>query len=287
MAWAPDGAATTFPLASPAQTGEPMRGRKFHQSSTAVKAIFPPDAGSGLRPSPRRANGDGMDGLFRIECTPPWLTARFADRQRMAGWSLNRPGIVEADTVAWLQVFDADLPLETDPLDLLERRLRERGLSDAVGLMTARDVRRHHFAASGSDGVAAEALVTLGLTNGVGLDAAGRTIEPPFQERVGTINTLVAVSRPLSVGAALEALSLASAARTAALLAENGPVVGTGTDCIIVASPVGIAGEPFAGLHTAIGQHVTASVFQATRQARARWEAERETGPTEQMTGAR
>lgn len=213
-----------------------------------------------------------MSRLSTIECQPPWLIARFADRQRVASWSLNRPGIVEADTVAWLQVFDADLPLRVDPLDLLERRLADRGLSDAVGLMTAREIRHHHFASSIGGGVAVEALVTLGLTNGAELDATGYPADIQAPETVGTINTLVALSRPLSDGAMLEAMSIATMARTAALLADGGKVAGTGTDCVVVTCPTGAEAETFAGLHTAIGRHITAAVFQATRQAKDRWE---------------
>ncbi len=92
---------------------------------------------------------------------------------------------------------------------------------------------------------------------------------------VGTINTLIAVSRPLSEAAMLEAISVATMARTAALLSEGGRIVGSGTDCMAIACPNGEARDTFAGLHTAIGRHLTASVFQATRRARTVWEAEK------------
>ena len=213
-----------------------------------------------------------MNRLFTTECRPPWLIARFADRQRMVSWSLNRPGIVELDTVAWLQVSDADLLLGVEPLAYLDRRLAEQGLADAVGLMTAREIQHHHFASSGARGVVVEALVTLGLTNGVKLDASGHPNDDQINEAVGTINTLVAVSCPLTDGAILEAMSVATMARTAALLADQGRIVSTGTDCIVVACPIGSTNDSFAGLHTVIGQHITSSVFRVTREARAEWE---------------
>lgn len=212
-----------------------------------------------------------MKHLLTTECDPPWLIARFERRQRMISWSLNRPGIVEADTVAWLQVSDADLPIGEDPKAFLERRLADRYLTDAVGLMTAREVRHHHLALSGDGDSVVEALVTLGLTNGVELDSTGRQTNVQSNEAVGTINMLVAVSRPLTEGAMLEVLSVATMARTTALLTENRQVVGTGTDCIVVACPANPAGETFAGLHTDIGQHITSSVFQAVQQAMNAW----------------
>ncbi len=215
-----------------------------------------------------------MTHLFDLACRPPWLVARFALPQRILSWSLNRPGLTEADSVAWLQVRDADLPPEVDPRELLDRRLAEQGLGEAVGLMTARDVRHHRRVFSGEDGLGVEALVTLGLTNGVGLDEAGRASDFTPLSPVGTINALIALSRPLSEGAMLEAISIAATARTAALLSGAGRIVGTGTDCLVIACPRRAADQAvFAGLHTAIGRQITTAVFQATRQARLDWEA--------------
>lgn len=215
-----------------------------------------------------------MDKLFDIECDPPWLIARFAHRQRMASWSLNRPGLVLADTVAWLQVRDAEfLPVE-DPLAFLEDKLDRKGLAGAVGLLTAREIERHHVASAGDEDGSAEALVTLGLTNGIVLAGDGRPLDQAVPETVGTINMLVAVSHPLTDGAMLEALSIATMARTAALLADGGPVVGTGTDCIVVACPDAAPHRRFVGLHTEIGARITASVFQAVLEARQRWQSD-------------
>jgi adenosylcobinamide amidohydrolase len=215
-----------------------------------------------------------MTRLFDITLSPPWLIARLPGLFRIAGWSLNRPGLTMADTVAWLKVRDADLPLGVDPLDLLNRRLAERGLDNAAGLMTARDVRRFCVAASVDESMRAESLVTLGLTNGSILDEQGQPSGPVGAFPVGTINLLVALSEPLGDGALLEALALAATARTAALLAEGGRIVGTGTDCILIACPPAASGQCYAGLHTAIGRHLTKAVYRAVRQARHEWEAE-------------
>jgi adenosylcobinamide amidohydrolase len=214
-----------------------------------------------------------MEKLFDIQCDPPWLIARFASRQRMASWSLNRPGLVAADTVAWLQVRDADfLPVE-DPLAFLEGNLERNGLAGAVGLMTAREIEHHHYASVGDEDGLIESLVTLGLTNGIIQEPDGCLVDPPQQEAVGTINMLLAVSHPLTDGALLEVLSIAAAARTAALLADGGRMVGTGTDCIVIASPDKEPRRQFAGLHTKIGMHAFMSAHQAVMDAQRRWRA--------------
>jgi adenosylcobinamide amidohydrolase len=213
--------------------------------------------------------------LFAIACRPPWLLARFRTPQRIVSWSLNRPGFVVAGAVAWLQVKDADLPIGLDPKSFLESRLVDEGLGDAVGLMTARDIRAYEVASAGEGECAVDTMVTLGLGNAVTLDPAGRPVSGAREaEPVGTINALVACSQPLHDGALLEAISVASAARTAALLADDGRAIGTGTDCIAIACPAGETRETFAGLHTAIGTNIASAVFRAARAGRRAWERE-------------
>ncbi|MBS0240182.1 MAG: adenosylcobinamide amidohydrolase [Proteobacteria bacterium] len=74
----------------------------------------------------------------------------------------------------------------------------------------------------------------------------------------------------LSNGAALvEAITIAAQARTTAILdsrvSRSGVVItGTGTDCIVVSAPLG-GSVRFAGLHTAIGEAIGASVYRAMR----------------------
>jgi adenosylcobinamide amidohydrolase len=219
-----------------------------------------------------------MEPLFTVACTQPWLLASFAAPQRMASWSINRPGIVDARRVAWLEVRDADLPPELDPLALLHARLDAADLADAVALMTSRDVRRHRLVETHVDGIRSQALATVGLTNGVAFAADGsvEARRPRPRPRVGTINLLLALSCRLADPALLEALSIAATARTAALLAEDGTVAATGTDCIVLACPSSGPGhgQPYAGLHTAAGRSLAQAAYRAVRAARQDWEVE-------------
>lgn len=212
---------------------------------------------------------------FAVSCRAPFLVAEFAVPHAMASWSLTRPGFIVARKVAWLHVRDADLPLDVDPVALLETRMAAAGHADAVHLMTSRDVARNHLATASFDGIAGTCLATVGLGNGA------RVGSPPLPMKpVGTINLLAHVDRPLSQGALLEALSIAAEARTVAVL-EAGweiggrTVTGTGTDCIVVAAPCGDKGEPFAGLHTAVGAAVGRAVYDAVGQGCAEWIDER------------
>ncbi len=214
------------------------------------------------------------DGRLAIECDPPFLIVRLPTDCMTLGWSLSRPGFAEASTIAWLEVRNADLTPDIDPLALLRLRLETRGLGEAVAFMTSRNVRRHHVAERNVDGVAACCVATVGLANGEAVGA--RRMVEAFP---GTINTLVHVSRPLSQGAFVEAVSIAAQARTSAILdtghLRNGPrITGTGTDCIVVAAPRGAGEESCAGLHTAIGEAIGSSVYDAVRAGAERWSAD-------------
>lgn len=217
--------------------------------------------------------------MFEITCARPWLVARFPCPQTMVSWSLNRPGFVTADAVAWLEVGNEELRHAPDPKAWFLHRLAAQGLADAVGLMTARNVARFERAAVTCEGARADCVVTLGLNNG---EHVGQRIAAHLHPlNAGTINILCAVSVPLSPAALLEAASLAAQARTVALMevgyrrpGQPRIVTGTGTDCIVVCAPQGGEAQGFAGMHTALGEAIGASVLRATHVAAAAWRAD-------------
>ncbi|MCA8907431.1 MAG: adenosylcobinamide amidohydrolase [Rhodospirillaceae bacterium] len=221
-----------------------------------------------------------------VALDPPWLIVRSGTACTMASWSLTRPGLVTADTVAWLEVRNSDLPQGRDPAALLAEAQAARGLAAAVGLMTSAAVADHAAVRrvcceDGGPPVAAEVVATLGLNNAerVGRRVHAAAADPPPP---GTINLLCHVSVPLTTAALLETLSVATQARTAAVMAlglamapDGAPATGTGTDCIVAAAPVAAPGGPppaaYAGTHTAIGEAVGAAVMAAVDRAAAAW----------------
>ncbi|MFV0279422.1 MAG: adenosylcobinamide amidohydrolase [Rhodoblastus sp.] len=213
-------------------------------------------------------------GPLAIECDPPFLIVRLPTQCRTFGWSLSHPGFADASTIAWLEVRNADLTRDVDPLALLQQKLRERGLADAVAFMTSRDVRRHHLAMREVEGLAASCLATVGLANG---ESVGRR-RHAFPH-AGTINTLVHVSRRLAVAACIEAISIIAEARTVALidtaaLREGPRLTGTGTDCIVLAAPLEGETETCAGLHTALGEAIGGAVYDAVFKGAEIWSAD-------------
>ena len=211
---------------------------------------------------------------FVIACAPPFLTARFPSPRRVLSWSLLHPGFATIRDVVWVEVRNRDLGPDVDPRRFLQGKLADAGMPDALGLMTSRDVRRWRLCAMAVEDVRAACLATVGLSNGERVGARG-----PARAMAGTINALVHVSRPLTDGAMVEAISIVAEARTAAILESlrtqgRSAITGTGTDCIVVAAPVEGEPTPWAGLHTAIGEAIGAAVYRVVREGAEEWAAE-------------
>lgn len=212
---------------------------------------------------------------FSISCRSPFLVAQFASPQSMLSWSLTRPGFTVADSVAWLGVRNDDLSLDIDPVVFLKNRMEAAGLGEAVHLMTSRDVRQHHLTRASFGQTNAACLATVGLGN------AGRVGEDPAHgSMAGTINLLAHVDQPLTKAAMVEAVSIAVEARTAAIIdlgwrVQGRIATGTGTDCIVIASPCEGAARQFAGLHTDIGAAIGRAVYDAIFQGGEAWIRER------------
>ncbi|RUP10672.1 adenosylcobinamide amidohydrolase [Hyphomicrobium sp.] len=208
---------------------------------------------------------------------PRVLLATFGEPQKMLSWSLTKPGFQVASQVAWIEIRDADLPADQDAEEIIVNRIAAAKLTEAITLITSRDVSRHHVAQVAVEDVVATCVNTVGLANA---ERIGQRFAPPSTP-LGTINTLVHISEPLSGGALVEAITIAAQARTTAILdsrvSRSGvAITGTGTDCIVVAAPPG-GSVRFAGLHTAIGEAIGAAVYHAMRDGIATWLQDTET----------
>ncbi len=211
---------------------------------------------------------------FHLHLEPPYLIVDFGKTQRALGWSITLPGFGSTQRVVWMEVRESDLPLHVDPVAFVDSRLSACGLAEAAVFLTSREIRFHHLARSRIGACAVTCLTTVGLSNGEKVGARQQTAP----KAMGTINTLVHVSHPLSDGAFVEAVSIATQARTAAVMETNilrdaPPITGTGTDCIIVAAPEGGAPERCVGLHTDLGQAIGAAVYEATLAGATEWSA--------------
>ncbi len=206
----------------------------------------------------------------------PWLVAEFETQQRMLSWSITHPGFCLNDRVAWLEVRNADLNPNIDARLFMTDQLKKGGLDGALGLITSRHIQHHHYCERTKGFAQAQCLTTLGLSNGAHVGFPDEGLPLP---KVGTINSLCALNISLSDGALIEASSIATQARTAALMdygrekqPERSAITGTGTDCIVMSCPNANRGHTtFAGLHTHVGKAIGEAVYTATWEAAAVW----------------
>ncbi len=200
----------------------------------------------------------------------PWLSMELGRPHRVLSWSLTRPGFVTADLILWREVRNADLPRDFDVERWLRAELAARGTPEAVTLLTSRDLDAYEVATAQAEDVKAQAVATVGLSNaervGTRLDRSGKDW--------GTINVALQVSQPLGDAALIELVSIVAQARTAAIIEAGhdlptGRATGTGTDCIAIAAPPGE--QPFAGMHTPVGEAAGRAVYQAVKQGVTVW----------------
>ncbi|MEQ9259084.1 MAG: adenosylcobinamide amidohydrolase [Roseovarius sp.] len=208
--------------------------------------------------------------MSAVTLARPWLEFDLGGEMRVLSWAVNRPGLVGARRILWREVRNADLTEELDVEVWLEAELLARGAADAVTFLTSCDIGRFRQAEARVGGVEALALATVGLSNA---ERVGHRLAPESRDW-GTINVALRLSCGLTEAAMLEAMSIATQARTAAVMEAHlplapGPATGTGTDCVAVAAPEGA--ERYAGLHTEIGEAVGRAVYTAVREGARDW----------------
>lgn len=223
-----------------------------------------------------------MPSFCSVARSGNWLLVQFTSLQEVLSWAIWGGGRGRTRTVAWYQVSSEDLKPPVEPQEFLREKLRERSLLGAVGLLTSADLDAYTEAEKSFGELSVRSIATVGLRNALRAGDPARALSP-----VGTINLLVHISEPLSEEARVEALAVAVEARTAALLKaqipslETGlPATGTGTDCVVVASPLEVSAREtssrvhrYAGKHTEVGSLIGAAVLEAVQRGIGLWKA--------------
>jgi adenosylcobinamide amidohydrolase len=209
----------------------------------------------------------------RLSACRRWLEVDLCVPHSMVGWTLIGGGWHQAQRVFWHQVSDADLLPEVDAkLFFEERRKQWTTDTNGVGFLTGCSLDEFVEIRRDRGKLSVRCVATIGLRNALRIgDPPGATAFSP-----GTINILLHISQPVSECASLEALSLVAEARTAAVLDGHVPssigttiATGTGTDCIVVASPLGSNDDStlsYAGKHTELGHLIGSCVYDAVSQ---------------------
>ena len=201
----------------------------------------------------------------------PWLWLDLGRPHVVLSWAPANPWLTQSRMIAWREVRDADLSLDFDAEAWLRDELRSAKQPDAVTMLTSRNLGCFRLETACSGRASATCLATIGLSN------AERVGSRQQVAQVGTINMAVVVSAGLTQPAMLEAITIATEARTAAVMdygpdLPDGRATGTGTDCIALAVPAG-GDIRHAGLHTEIGEAVGRAVYDAVSAGVRDWMA--------------
>ncbi|AUR06000.1 adenosylcobinamide hydrolase (plasmid) [Phaeobacter inhibens] len=210
--------------------------------------------------------------MGRVSLERPWIEFDLGAEMQVLSWAVNRPGLVTARRILWCEVRNSDLPRDLDVTEWFAGELAQRGCEDAVAFLTSRDVRRYCEASATVEGISAQAVATVGLSNA---ERAGSRMDYASCNW-GTINVALRLSEGLTQAGLIEAMSIAVQTRTAAVMEAgivlpSGTATGTGTDCVAVAALAGAT--PYAGLHTATGEAIGKAVYQAVHLGALEWKS--------------
>jgi len=218
----------------------------------------------------------GLQNAFsgtRVQRLREWLVVTFPEPQQTLSWAVVGSGKNSAQRVVWRQVVDGELNCPVDPADFLVEQLKKENLTDAIGLLTSARLDNYVHVKKEFGQYRADCIATVGMGNALCVGDF-----PTAPNHVGTINLLCQLSVPLSDGAFIEAVSVATEARTKAVLESNilsrrstHLATGTGTDCIVIASPSGESESKYSGKHTIIGHLIGNSVYEAVKSGLSRW----------------
>jgi adenosylcobinamide amidohydrolase len=215
-----------------------------------------------------------------ITLNEPWLQVELPCPHHVLSWALLGGGWRTATKILWHRATDDDLPIGLDPLALFLERIERDGMDgNAVGFLCGAPVSSYIEAVEACRGAWVRCLATVGLGNGVRVGDRSFLANP----KVGTINILLQSSLPLSLPASIEASSVVTQARTLAVLEAQIPntkapgfITGTGTDCIVIASPMSETRADFSGTHTLIGHLIGKVVLKVMKYGIERWKNRKE-----------
>ncbi len=222
-----------------------------------------------------------------VELGPRFCAVRLDEPHASTGFPLVGGALATTRLVVIHEVRNADLPEDRDPLDHARMLQRDRLGEDGLVLLTSRSLEDVDVREATSSDVLATAVATVGLGNALRVgDSPGPIVLP------GTINLVVRASVPLTLEARREALSLLAEARTTAVLEARvasrrsfAVATGTGTDALVLLTPLAGAQHAYAGKHTDLGSAIGQAAWLAVTDGIARWRREIEPTLPEALRG--
>jgi adenosylcobinamide amidohydrolase len=187
-------------------------------------------------------------------------------------WAPLNGGSRRAIAIINHQIAAGDRAATERPRPYLDSLVRELGLEPdgAVAMMTGVPVRKVCYAAARCGDLIVGAWCTAGCSNAL------RVGDPATfgATRPGTINIALVINQALTQSATAEAMAIATEARVAAMheariasVLTRRPATGTGTDCIVVASPARAPAHTYCGKHTVLGELIGKATMRSCARA--------------------
>jgi adenosylcobinamide hydrolase len=201
------------------------------------------------------------------------LIVTFSEPYRVVSWAPLGGGLMEARTILNHQVNIHETSMLA-PEVFMHNLAQWLGVElPVVGLMTGVLMERLVRNVAQQGDLTVECFATVGLSNAL---AAGDPAT--YEEKLGTINLIVAINQPLTIPAMMEAVQIVTEAKVAALFAAQirstvSPAfaTGTGTDCVAIACPISNSAYRYCGKHTKLGELIgrvtTNAVSEGIRKA--------------------
>ena len=200
------------------------------------------------------------------------LIVRFVVPVRTLGWAPLGAGLSRLRVLVNHQVAEDDRRATEAPEPYLRNTIRELGLDPRTtgAMMTGAKVRSAAYSTMARGSLRAGAWCTAGCSNALRVGDRGTFSDAS----PSTINLIVALNQPMRRCAMAEAIQIATEARVIAvqeariMSTESGkPATGTGTDCIVVAAPIGTPAHRYCGKHTVAGELIGRTVLKSCMTA--------------------
>ncbi len=224
------------------------------------------------------ARPGGSGGKNKAEAPWRWwidgrsLIIRLPANYQVMSWAPLNGGAWRARVIVNHQIQIGQRAATDNPRPYLDALVRRLGFKPAaaVAMMTGVDIRKARYAAARRGDLIVGAWCTAGCSNALRVgDPATVKATPP-----GTINLALVINQPLAPAAMAEALAMATEARVAAVQSAGitstrtqQPATGTGTDCIVVASPVRGRAHSYCGKHTLLGELIGKAALRSCAKA--------------------
>ena len=198
------------------------------------------------------------------------LVVNLPETCQVLSWAPFNPGPTQTRCIFNHQL---DEGMKEKLSDIFKNLQKDIGLPEnAVGLLTSAEVEKYSTRYMLSSRHWVETVCTVGLDNSRTAGEAADVKKTDEKNPYGTINIILATNALPHVSGQLEAIQVATMAKTRALFdmgvksrKSGTPATGTGTDCIVLASS-GEVKQNFCGMHTRLGELIGQTVYEAVKE---------------------